>query len=125
MRTTFLAAACVVCSAWTAFAQPEVPGAAQKKPVAITNATIHPVSGPVIAGGTIVFDKGKITALGKEVTPPADAEVIDAAGKHVYPGLFDALTDLGLVEINSIRATIDGQEVGQLHPTARPLGHLT
>lgn len=105
----------------TAWANPEVPGAPQKKPVAITNATIHPVSGPVIAGGTIVFDKGKITALGKDVVIPADAEKIDATGKHAYPGLFDGLTDLGLVEINSIRATIDGQEVGQLNPNVRAL----
>ena len=52
-------------------------------------------------------DGGKITAMGKEATVPADAEVIDVTGKHVYPGLFDALTDLGLVEINSVRATLD------------------
>jgi imidazolonepropionase-like amidohydrolase len=105
----------------TAQANPEVPGAPQKKPIAIANATIHSVSGPVTSGGTIVFEKGKITALGKDVAIPADAEKIDAAGKHVYPGLFDGLTDLGLVEINSIRATIDGQEIGQLNPNVRAL----
>jgi imidazolonepropionase-like amidohydrolase len=121
MRTTYSLIACLFLASATALANPEVPGGVQKKPVAITNATIHPVSGPDFAGGTIVFDKGKITALGKDVTVPADAEVIDAAGKHVYPGLFDGLTDLGLVEINSIRATIDGQEVGQLNPNVRAL----
>ena len=47
--------------------------------------------------------------------------MIDLAGKHVYPGLFDALTDLGLVEINSVRATIDVQEIGQLNPNARAI----
>ena len=119
MRIIFCVAC--FCLTATAFANPEVPGAPQKKPAAITGATIHPVSRPVIEGGTLVFDKGKIAALGKDVTVPADAEVIDAAGKHVYPGLFDALTDLGLVEINSIRATIDGLEVGQLNPNVRAL----
>jgi imidazolonepropionase-like amidohydrolase len=103
------------------YAHPEVPGAAQNHPVALTNATIHPISGPAIEGGTLVFAKGKIAALGKDVTIPEDAEVIDLEGKHVYPALFDALTDLGLVEINSIRATIDARETGQLNPNVRAI----
>src|SRR6478672_1429638 len=100
-------------------ANPQVPGAPQKQPVALTNVTIHPVSGPVIEKGTLVFDKGKITVLGKDATPPSGAEVVDLAGKHVYPGLFEPWNDVGLVEINSIRATIDGQEIGQLNPNVR------
>ena len=82
----------------------------------MTNATLHPISGPVIENGTIVFDRGKITAIGKDVMPPAGAEVIDLNGKRVYPGLFEPLNDVGLVEINSIRATVDMQEIGQLNP---------
>lgn len=104
-----------------AFAHPEIPGAPQKQPIALTNATIHPVSGPVVEKGTLVFEGGKITALGAGVAIPPGAEVIDLAGKHVYPGLFDAVTDVGLVEINSIRATIDDQEVGQLNPNVRAI----
>jgi imidazolonepropionase-like amidohydrolase len=102
-------------------ANPEIPGAPQSKPVALTNATIHSVSGPIVEGGTLVFEGGKITAIGKEATVPANAEVIDLAGKHVYPALFDAMTDLGLVEINSIRATIDNHETGQLNPNVRAI----
>ena len=102
-------------------AHPEIPGAPQKQPIALTNATIHPVSGPVVEKGTLVFEGGKITALGTGVAVPAGAEVIDLAGKHVYPGLFDAVTDVGLVEINSVRATIDDQEVGQLNPNVRAI----
>jgi imidazolonepropionase-like amidohydrolase len=101
------------------WANPQVPGAPQKQPVALINVTIHPVSGPVIEKATIVFDGGKITALGKDATPPAGAEVINLEGKHVYPGLFEPWNDVGLVEINSIRATIDGQEIGQLNPNVR------
>jgi len=103
------------------FAHPEVPGPPQKQPVALTNATIHPVSGPVIEKGTLVFAGGKITAIGKESTIPGDAEVIDVAGKHVYPGMFDALTDLGLVEIGSVRATLDVEETGQINPNVRAI----
>ncbi len=104
-----------------AAANPEVPGPPQQKPIALVGATIHPVSGPSIENGTLVFDKGKITAVGKEVMPPADSEVIRLAGKHLYPGLFDAGTNLGLVEINSVRATIDVQETGQLNPNVRAI----
>lgn len=100
-------------------AHPQVPGAPQKQPVALTNATIHPVSGPVIDKGTLVFDQGKITALGKDVAPPAGADVVDLKGQHVYPGLFEPFNDIGLIEINSIRATIDSQETGQLNPNVR------
>src|SRR5215475_5945991 len=98
-----------------AWAHPLVPGAPQKKPVALTNVTIHPVSGPVIEKGTLVFDGGKITAMGSSVSVPEGAETIDLAGKHIYPGLFEPWNDIGLIEINSIRATIDFQEIGQLN----------
>jgi imidazolonepropionase-like amidohydrolase len=102
-----------------ALAHPEVPGPPQKTPVALVGATIHPVSGPVIEKATIVFDGGKITAIGADAAIPEGAEKIDLAGKHVYPGLFDALSDLGLVEISSVRATDDFQETGQVNPNVR------
>jgi imidazolonepropionase-like amidohydrolase len=63
---------------------------------AITNARIVPVSGPVIDRGTIVVSHGVISAVGTTVQVPADAWVIDGKGLTVYPGLIDALTDLGL-----------------------------
>lgn len=102
-------------------ANPEVPGKPQEKPIALTNAVIHPVSGDVIDRGTVVFDKGKIVALGKEVAVPEGAEKIDLEGKHVYPSLFDAWTDIGLVEVNSVRATVDVQESGQINPNVKAI----
>jgi imidazolonepropionase-like amidohydrolase len=102
-----------------AWAHPQVPGPPQKQPIALINATIHPVSGPTIEKGTLLFDGGKITAIGTDVAIPDNAEKIDLGGKHVYPGLFEPLNDIGLVEINSIRATIDAQEIGQLNPNVR------
>ncbi|MEX2175819.1 MAG: amidohydrolase family protein [Pirellulaceae bacterium] len=105
----------------SAWGHPEIPGAPQKQPVALTGATIHPVSGPAIEQGTLVFAEGKIAAVGKDVKIPDGAEVIDLAGQHVYPALFDALTDLGLVEISSVRATLDTDETGQLNPNVRAI----
>jgi imidazolonepropionase-like amidohydrolase len=101
-------------------AAPEVPGAPQTKPIAVVGATIHTVSAAAIDDGVIVFDKGKFTYVGGDKSRiPAGAERIEAKGKHVYPGLFDACTDLGLIEINSIRATIDRAETGQINPNVK------
>jgi imidazolonepropionase-like amidohydrolase len=63
---------------------------------AIRNARIVPVSGPAIDNGTVVVSGGLITAVGASVEVPADAWVIEGKGLTVYPGLIDALTDLGL-----------------------------
>ena len=65
---------------------------------AITNARIHPVSGPVIPKGTIVIRGNRIQSVGANVSVPSGAKVVDANGADVYPGFFDAATDLGLNE---------------------------
>ena len=86
---------------------------------AIVNAEIHPVSGPVVANGTIVFEGGRITAVGAGITPPAGATVVDAAGMSVYPGLIDGGTTLGLNEIGGIAVTQDSAESGVIQPDLR------
>lgn len=96
-----------------------IPGRAQTKPVAIIGAMIHPVDAPVIERGTIVFDHGRIVSLGRDVAIPSGAERIDASGKHVYPGLIAPSTQMGLIEIDSVRATDDQIEVGQMNPNVR------
>ena len=63
---------------------------------AIRGARVVPVSGPVLDDATVVVAKGVITEIGKDVAIPQDAWVIDGKGLTVYPGLFDALTDLGI-----------------------------
>ena len=72
--------------------------AAQPEPtaVAIRNAKIVTVSGPVIAKGTVVLRAGLIESVGENVTPPADAMVIDGEGLTIYPGLIDALSTWGI-----------------------------
>ncbi|HVF72386.1 MAG TPA: amidohydrolase family protein [Chthoniobacterales bacterium] len=98
-----------------------MPAPPQAKPIVIKGATIHPVSGPEIPSGTIVFENGKITAIGADAAAPPGAEVIDGSGKHVYPGLINANTVLGLVEIGAVRATVDVEESGAINPNVRSL----
>ena len=100
-------------------AHDQIPGAPQKQPIAIVGATVHTISGRVIENGTVVFTAGKITSVGKGVEVPEGAEVIHAEGKHVYPSLIDAHSDIGLVEVNSIRATIDSRETGNINANVR------
>ena len=114
-----LAALVTVVFSSTALASPEIPGADQKRPVAILGATIHTVSGGVIESGTIVFDAGRIVAIGKKVTLPPGTRQIDGTGRHVYPGLFNAYSKLGLVEISAVRATRDYAETGTINPNVK------
>jgi len=93
--------------------------AATGETVALVGGMLHPVSGPDVAGGTIVLRDGKIAALGAGLEIPAGAKVVDVRGRHVYPSLFPVLTDLGLVEISSVRATVDTTELGEINPQAR------
>jgi imidazolonepropionase-like amidohydrolase len=111
---TVLGLALVLAGSETAAAQQVVP--AQPPAYAIRNATIVPVVGPRLAGGTIVLRGGRIEAVGAQVTPPSDAQVIDGTGLFVYPGLFDCGTTLGLIEIGSVPGGNDQQEIGDFNP---------
>ena len=94
---------------------------AADKTIAITNARIVPVVGAEIAKGTIVIRDGKIEAIGADVAVPAGAEVVDAAGLRAYPGMIDGYSQLGLVEISAVSATVDNRETGMINPQARAL----
>ena len=64
--------------------------------VAVQGGTVHTLAGPDIEGGTVLVENGLITAVGPNVSVPADALIIDASGLHVYPGMFDAMSRIGL-----------------------------
>jgi len=96
------------------------PAAAQKETIALTNATIHVGNGQVINNGTVVLTNGKITEVGSGVST-SGAKIIDCAGKHIYPGLILASTQLGLVEIPSVRSTADGSEIGEMNASIRSI----
>ena len=97
------------------------PAPKQSQPIAITGATVHVGNGQVLNNATVVMVDGKITAVGTNVQVPAGAHVIQAQGKHVYPGLILSSSNLGLVEIGSVRATNDVQEIGDLNPNVRSI----
>jgi len=83
------------------------------RPTAIVNANIYTGAGQEIRGGTVVMDGGKISAVGQGVTPPAGAQVIDAAGRWVTPGVIDIHSHLGVYPSPSVAAHSDGNEATQ------------
>jgi len=105
--------------AWTAAAAAQDKATASPRTFSIVGATIHPVSGPDVAGGTIVVREGKIASISPGTAPEPGAPVVDGKGKHVYPSLFPPMTVLGLEEIDAVRATLDKQELGGINPAAR------
>lgn len=108
----FVPAVAAVCCFWpAASAQSTSSGT-----YAITHARIFTVSGAPIDDGTLVIRDGRIAAVGANVAVPAGAEVIDAKGLQVYPGLFDPITQMGLSEINAVSATVDTTETGLYNP---------
>jgi imidazolonepropionase-like amidohydrolase len=83
---------------------------------AITHAKIITLAGNVIDDGAVVIRDGKIAAVGASVDVPAGAQVIDAKGLQVYPGLFDPITQMGLREIGAVSSTVDSTETGNYNP---------
>jgi imidazolonepropionase-like amidohydrolase len=102
-----------------ALASPEIPGPPQSAPIALVGGTVYPIAGPPIENATLVFDQGRITAVGQKVPVPPGAKRIDVRGRRVYPGLIDAYSQLGLVEIGEVRATRDYAETGKINPNVR------
>lgn len=100
-------------------ASDQIPARKQDHPIALTGGIIHPVSGPAISNAAILFDKGRILAIGSSLSYPEGTEIIDITGKHVYPGLISSDTEIGLVEIGAVRATRDQSETGRINPNVR------
>ena len=80
--------------------------------IAVTGATVYPVSGPKLANATVLIKDGKIAAVGAQVPIPADATRIDARGTWVTPGLIDGAGQMGLVEITMVSGTREGTVKG-------------
>ncbi|HEV2494786.1 MAG TPA: amidohydrolase family protein [Terriglobia bacterium] len=114
----------IVIAAAVIIAAGVAPAAAQNT-IAITGAKVLTVSHGVIENGTVLVENGKIAAVGANVTVPTGAQVIDAHGKVVTPGLIDAGDALGLVEIPAEQITVDSTEyTDPLHPELRVLDAL-
>ena len=100
----------------------QTPAPKQKEAYTIHGATAHLGNGKVIENSLIIFKDGKISFLGNANMKRAwEGTIIDAKGKHVYPGFIAANASLGLAEVDAVRATRDFDEVGSMLPHIRSL----
>jgi imidazolonepropionase-like amidohydrolase len=86
---------------------------------AIVGGTLHPISAPDLENGVLILRGGRIAALGQGLDIPAGARVVDASGLHVWPGMVELGTNVGLLEIGAIPATDDQGEIGGNQPDVR------
>lgn len=100
---------------------PELPG---RNLVAIVGGTLHPITSPDLENGVLVMSDGRIVGMGTGIPIPSGARVVDATGKHVWPGVIALGTRLGLYEIGSVQATRDEREIGGDQPDVRASASL-
>ena len=86
--------------------------------ILIKNGTIVPVVGKPIADGSLLIQNGKIARVGAGISAPSGAQVIDAKGMYVYPGMVAPLTAIGLTGYPG--AGSDTNEIGQSTPYIDP-----
>jgi imidazolonepropionase-like amidohydrolase len=89
--------------------------AADAQTFAIQGGTVHTLNREPFVG-TVVIRDGRILAVGPDVDVPPEAEIVDATDRHVYPGMFDAVTTLGLTEVGQVEVTNDSREQGDFNP---------
>ena len=100
----------------TTITQAQTPAPVQTEPVALVGGTIHTISGDVIKNGTLLFENGKITAIGIDVDLPVGTRTEDVSGKQIYPGLIDAWSQMGIYEIGAVDMSTDINEQGIVNP---------
>ncbi|WP_299247934.1 amidohydrolase family protein [uncultured Aquimarina sp.] len=99
----------------------QTPAKSQTEAITITGAIAHIGNGEVIENSIIIFENGKIINVGTNGSIASKGKVIDATGKHVYPGFIAPNSTLGLVEIGAVRATDDDSEIGGFNPHIRSI----
>src|SRR5919107_2768546 len=82
----------------------------------IRGARVVTVSGAELDNATVVISNGRIAAVGANATAPSGAQEIDGRGLSVYPGMIDLGTNMGLAEVESVTATLDTNELGEMNP---------
>ena len=104
------------------FAQVPVPALPQQGPIMLVGGTAHLGNGSVVDNAVIAFDKGKLTIVsGSDNSDRSGYKVIDVTGKHVYPGFILANSQVGLIEVSSVRAMSDNRERGSINPNVRSI----
>lgn len=89
--------------------------AASADTLLLRGATVHTVTNGTIESGDVLIRDGKIAAVAARIDDKAD-RVIELKGLHLFPGLVSATTELGLVEIAGVRASVDDRETGEFTP---------
>lgn len=97
------------------------PAPAQKGSILLENGTIHLGTGTVVEKGAVLIVDGKIEQAGTLRGRVNADQTIDLQGQHVYPGLIAPVSQIGLDEIEAVRATDDTREVGSVNPNARAI----
>lgn len=124
MKKTSIIFALLLMAVFSLNAQKPVPAVPQSEPILIKGGTAHLGDGRVIQNALIGFSGGVISLV-DSLSGSADIspykKVIDAAGKHIYPGFIAPNTLLGLTEIEAVRATRDFTETGPFNPNVRSL----
>lgn len=110
---------CVLC--FYSLKAQQTPANEQKETISIVGATAHIGNGKTIEDATIVFENGLIKEIGSASEIQSAGTIIEAKGKHVYPGFILPNSTLGLGEIDAVRATRDYDELGSLLPHIRSL----
>ncbi len=87
----------------------------------IRGATVHPVTSPAVENAVLFVKDGRIAGLGPKLAVPKGVPVIEAKGLHVYPGIIDSATQIGLSEIGAVRESVDTNELGDFNPQLKAL----
>jgi imidazolonepropionase-like amidohydrolase len=108
MRTIVLAA---VCSAMLT--------AGTEDTFVLRGVTVHPVTGPKMENVSLLVRNGRIADVGPRIASSKDVREVQAKGLHVYPGMINSASTVGLSEIGSVRETTDTTELGDFNPQLR------
>ncbi|MEM6321005.1 MAG: amidohydrolase family protein [Bacteroidota bacterium] len=102
-------------------AQTPVPAPAQSTPILLEGGTAHLGNGEVIQNSLIGFADGKLTVVQSAdgAFDKSSFKVVNIAGKHVYPSFILPNSQMGLVEVSSVRAMSDARERGTMNPNIR------
>jgi imidazolonepropionase-like amidohydrolase len=93
--------------------------AAAANSILIRNVTVHPITSAEMQNSSVLVIDGKIVDIGPHLSSHGGARVIDGRGLHLYPGMINAATNVGLAEISAVRDTVDLDEIGTFNPELR------